>query len=105
MADQLEPFTEQQQIGVVGHIATGGAKVNDCLGGRAVVAVGVYVGHHVVAKLALVTSGCVEVDRVDVFTQLSKLGIVDIQAKLGFGFGQHHPQPAPGRVLPLGAPQ
>ena len=71
---RCKAFAHQQQIGVVGHIATGGPQVDDSPGLRAGVAKGVDVGHHVVAELALVVLGRVEIDVVDVRLELLRSG-------------------------------
>ena len=60
--DHLQALAQQQQVGVVGHVAACGAQVDDGPGVGAKVAVGVDVGHHVVPQLPLVTVGGLEVD-------------------------------------------
>ena len=68
-----ERLAHQDQVGVVGDVAGGGAEVDDVAGGRGGVAEGVDVGHHVVAELALVLVGAGEVDVVEVGAQLLEL--------------------------------
>ena len=103
--EHLQSLAQQQQIGVVGHVATRGAEVDDRPGLGAQVAVGMDVGHHVVPQLPLVTRGRREVDVVHVGLELVDLLPGDRQAQFGLGLGQRHPQPPPGAELPLRTPQ
>ena len=54
VADQSERLADQDQVGVVGDVATGRAQVDDRPGLGRGVAEGVDVGHHVVAEPLLV---------------------------------------------------
>ena len=62
---EREPLADQDQVGVVGDVAARRAEVDDLPGRRGDVAVGVDVGHDVVAEPLLVGPGGVEVDVVD----------------------------------------
>ena len=64
--DHAEGFADENEVGVVGDVAAGGAEMDDRASGGAGVAIGVDVGHHVVAELAFVFGGGVEVDVGDV---------------------------------------
>ena len=101
-ADQLHRVAQHQDVGVVGDVAAGRAQVDDALGIGAHVAVGVHVGHHVVAHALLVAAGRVVVDVVDVRLQLVHLRLGDGQAQLHLGLRQRHPQLAPGGELAVG---
>ena len=103
--DHLQALAQQQQVGVVGHVAARGAQVDDRPGLGALVAVGVDVGHHVVPQLSLVLGGRLEVDVVDVAAELLDLPGGDRQAQFRLGLGQRHPQPPPGAELPPRAPK
>ena len=89
-ADHFQPFAQQQQIGVVGHVAACGAQVDDRHGRGAGVAVGVDVGHHVVAEFPLVAGRGLKVDVVHVGPKL-----VDLLG--GDRPGPVRPRPRPGR--------
>ena len=101
----LQSLAQQQQIGVVGNVATRGPEMDNCSGVGALVAVGVNVGHHVMPQPALVPLGCLEVDVVQVGPELLDLLPGDGQAQFGLGLGQGDPQPPPGAELPLRTPQ
>ena len=60
----------QDQIGVVGHIAAGGAQMDDARRRRRGLAVGVHMRHHIMAHLALPPGGLLVVDIGDVGFQL-----------------------------------
>ena len=92
-ADHLERFSQQQQVGVVGHEAARCAEVNDAPGCRAHVAVGVDVGHHVVPQLAFIALGGRKVDVVDVLPQLRDLLHGDGESPT-----RPRPRPAPPTV-------
>ena len=66
IAQEFQSFAHEQQIGVVGHVAAGRPQVDDVAGSRADVAIGVDVGHDIVAKTAFVLLGFGKVDVVDV---------------------------------------
>src|SRR5262249_55870825 len=113
VAHQAEGVAHEDQVGVVGDVAGGGAEVEDVAGGGGGVAVGVDVGHDVVPQPALVHLGAGEVDVVDVGPQLGELpggdaggdAVVFGQAQLGLGLGEGDPEPAPGGELLLRAPE
>ena len=65
----------------------------------ALAAVGLHVGHHVVAQLLLQRLGDVEVDIVAVRAQLGELLIGDVEAEFLLGLGQGYPEAAPGAEL------
>ena len=95
IAQQRQAVSHQQKIGIVGDVAARGAQVDDGPRLRASVTVRVNMGHHIVPELVLVALGCVEVDIVDVGTQLLDLFAGDRKPQLGLGFGQDDPQSSP----------
>ena len=105
VADHFQGLAEQDEIGIVGHVATGRAEVDDRPGGGAKVAVGMNVGHDIVPQPPLVALGGGEVDVVDVALQFGDLLRPDGQAQFGLGFSQRNPQPPPCAELALRAPE
>ncbi len=96
---KFQRFAQQNQVGVVDHVVAGGAEVNDPLRRRADIAVGVNVGHHIVPEFLFDGVGGREVDVIHVGPQFGQLRRRDGDAKLRFGFGEHHPQPPPQAKL------
>ncbi len=72
-ANQAQRLPQQQQIGVVGHITTGSAQVDNGTGLRAQVAIGVHVRHHVVPQAPFVLAGVFKIDVVQMGLQLFDL--------------------------------
>jgi len=103
--NNLQALAQQQQIGVVGDKATGRAQVDDRPGVGTLVAVGVDVGHHVVAQLAFVAGRSLEVHVVHMGLQLVDLALGNRQAQLGLRLGQRNPEPPPRAELALRTPQ
>jgi len=93
--DQFQRVPHDDQLGVVAHVTTRGAEVDDRsgLGGR--VAERVDVGHHVVAELLLVPRRLAEVDVVQVPRHLVDLALLDVQTQLLLRLGQFQPEPPP----------
>ena len=104
-AHQPQGVVQDDKVGVIPHVAAGGAQVDDALGVRALLAVGVDVGHHVVAHFLFPGGGHVVVDIVRMRLQLSNLFVGDGQPQLLLGLGQRDPQPAPGAELIVGRKQ
>lgn len=104
-ADDFQGFADQDQVRVVGNIATRSSQMDDRSRIRTSIAVGMNVSHHVVTELAFVLASFHKVDVVDVGPKLFDLQLRNCQTQVGFGLGQGHPQPSPGTELPLGAPQ
>ena len=104
-ADHFQRLPQQDQIGVVGHVAACRAQVDDWPGSRTNVAVGMHVGHHVVPQSPLMPLGRRKVDVVHVLLQFGDLLPADRQPKFRLGLGQGHPKPPPGAELPLRAPE
>ena len=86
--DKLQSLSHQQQIGIIGDIATRGAKMNDAACFRANISIGMHMGHDIVPQLPLVLLSGGEIDVVDVLTKLLDLRRRHIQAQLGLGLGQ-----------------
>ena len=97
--DQAQALPHEDHVGVVPHIAAGGAQVDDGHGVGAGLAVGVDVGHHVMAQLLFVLGGLVVINVGEVGLQLLHLLGGHRQAQLHLGPGQGDPQPPPGREL------
>ena len=74
-ADQPQGVIENDQIGVVPHIAASGSQVDDPLGGGTLDPVGVDVGHHVVADLLFPGGGHLVVDILHVGLQFGNLPV------------------------------
>ena len=72
-AHQLQALAHDDDVGIVAHIAAGGAQMDDAGGLGALLAVGVDVAHHVVADLLFPLGGDLIVDVVH----------------MGFQFGHH----------------
>ena len=85
----------EDKIRVVSDIAGGGSQMDDACGGGGRLAVGVDVGHHVVADLFFPLGGAVIVDVGDMGFQLRNLLRRDGEAQIVFRPGQGHPQPPP----------
>ena len=97
LAPQIhQPVPVQDQVGVVGDIAAGGPQMDDARRQRRGLAVGIDMGHDIVADLPLPLSGGIIVDIGDVLLQLADLLLRYRQAQLVLGLGQGRPQPPPG---------
>src|SRR5262249_55682355 len=113
IAQPSHSLAHQDQVGIVGDVAAGGAEVDYFAGVGTDFAIGVDVGHDVVTAAALVLGGPREVDVVDVGAQLFDLGaanawcnaVVGEHAQLVLRLGQCYPEPAPGGKLSLRPPQ
>ena len=95
----IEAVPEDDEVGVVPHIAGGGAQVDDGGGSGSRQAECVNMSHNVVPHLPLLLGRLLEVDVVDVLLHLRQLAGADLQAQLRLGFGQPEPELAPGREL------
>ena len=85
--DQAERVVKDHQIGVVSDIAARRAQMDDALGLRTLLAIGVDVGHDVVPDLFFPDSGDIVVDIVRVRPQLVELFVGNGKPQLLFGFG------------------
>ena len=81
----------EDQVGVVGDVAAGGPQMEDAGGRRGRLAVGVDVGHDIMAHLPLPCGGHLVVDVGDVGLQLLHLPGGDGQTQLMLRSGQRHP--------------
>ena len=93
---QLQALPHEDHVGVVAHIAAGGTQVDDGHGLGAQLAIGVDVGHHVVAQLLLPLGGLGVVDVGEMGLQLIHLLLGHGQTQLHLCPGKSHPQPPPG---------
>ena len=100
--EEGQTLFHQNDIRVVPHVAAGGPQVEDGHGTGALGAVGVDVGHHVMAELPLLLLGQVIVDVVLLPLQLVDLPLGDGQAQFLLRPGQGNPQPAPGGEFFIG---
>ena len=108
--DELAPEIPQalpvnDEVGVVGDVAAGGAQVNDAGGGGSRFAVGVHMGHDVVADFLFPRRGHLVVNVGDVGLQLRHLLAGDGEPQVVLRPGQGHPQPAPGLDAHIGGEQ
>ena len=86
----------EDQIRVIGHVAAGGPQMNDAGGFRRRQAVGVDVGHNVMADFLFPGRGGVKIDVVNFPLQGRHLALRHGQPQLAFRPGQLRPQAAPG---------
>ena len=96
---QLQALPHEDHVGVVAHIAAGGTQVDDGHGLGAQLAIGVDMGHHVVAQLLLPLGGLGIVDVGEMGLQFIHLLLGHGQTQLHLRPGQGHPQPPPGGEL------
>ena len=85
-------------VGVVGDIAGGSTQVDDTGGRGSHLAVGIDMGHDIMAHQLLPLGGHGVVDVGDVGLQLPDLLLGDVQAQLVLGLGEGNPQLPPGLV-------
>ena len=105
IADQVQGLSDQDQVGVVGDVATGRPQMDDRAGHGRRVAQRMDMGHHVVAEPPLVGFGGGEVDRLDLGAERVDLLVADVQPQRALGLGQRDPEPTPGGELDLGRPE
>ena len=99
---QEKSFPHDDHIGVVSHIATGSAQVDDGHGVRALVAVGMDVCHDIVAQLLFVAGGSFVVDVVHMLLHLGHLRLGHWQTQLHLRPSQGDPETVPGGELLIG---
>ena len=85
-------------VGVVGDVAGGSTQVDDAGGRGSHLAVGIDMGHDIMAHQLLPLGGHGVVDVGNVGLQLPDLLLGDVQAQLVLGLGQGNPQLPPGLV-------
>ena len=95
----LQALPHDDHVGIVAHIAAGGAQMDDARRLGALQAVGVHMAHHVVAAFLFPADSVVIVDVLGMGLQLGDLLVGDVNALLLLGLGQGNPQPAPGAEL------
>ncbi len=71
IAHQAQGLAGQDQVGVVGNIATGRPQMDDRAGQRSGVSQGMDMGHHVVSESLLVPASRLEIDRIDLARRAS----------------------------------
>ena len=104
-AEVTQAVPVEDQVGIVGDIAGGGAQMDDALRARGHQAVGVDVGHDIVADLLFLDPDGLVVNVGEVGLQFGHLGFRYRQAQLVLRTGQGHPQPPPGLVAGIGGEQ
>ena len=85
----------ENDVGVIGDIAAGGAQMDDTGGGGRGLAVGIHVSHHVVADFLFPRRGTGKVDVRDVGFQFFNLLFGDRQSQRMLGFCQGNPELPP----------
>ena len=93
---QRQRVLEDNHIGVVPHVAGGGAEMNDRARLGALLAPRVDVRHHVMAQFFLIRRRLVIVHVGGVGAQFVQLLVRDVQPRLLFRFGKGDPERAPG---------
>src|SRR5947207_11846009 len=94
-AQQLEPASHQEQIGVVGDVGAGGSEVNERLRGGSDVTESVDMSHHVVPEPFLVRGDRIEIDLVEGCPHLADRVLGNGDSQLALRFGEGKPQAAP----------
>ena len=93
---QAEGFRHDDHIRIIPHIAGGSAQMDDTLSFRTLDAVGIHMGHHVMAHLALPLPGHIIVDLLSVGLELLDLLVRDRKPQLFLCLRQCDPQLPPG---------
>ena len=99
LLQQEQALPHQDHIGVVPHVAAGGAQVDNGHRAGAEVAIGMDMGHDVVPQLPLIPGRGGVVDFILVRLHLVDLGLCDGQPQLHLCPGQRDPQPPPSGEL------
>ena len=94
--DEPQTLPHKDEVGIVADITTGSAQVDDRHSLGALLSIGVYVGHHVVAERLFPLGGGVVIDVVQMGFQLGHLFGGDWEAQFHLSPGQGHPQAPPG---------
>ena len=92
----LQAVPVENDVGVIGDIAAGGAQMDDTGGGGRGLAIGIHVGHHVVADFLFPCRGTGKVNVRDVGFQLLDLFLGDRQPQRMLGLGKRNPELPPG---------
>ena len=100
-AQHPQAFAIENQVPVVGHIAAGGAEMDDPRRRRRGFSVGIDVRHHVVADFLFPAGDAVKVNIAQMGLQVAELFLRDREAELMLRLCQSKPQPAPGLGTPL----
>jgi hypothetical protein len=90
-----QSIAHQHQIGIVGHKRAGGSEVEVRAGGGYLIAEGMDVGHHIVAKAPFVPRCRSQVGVIEVLPHLADRRLRNLQSQLALGFGQGEPESAP----------
>ena len=105
IAEQVKSFSNQDEVGVIGHETTGRSQMDDRAGRGRRIPQRVDVGHHIVAKPPLVGFRGGKVDGLDLRAERVDLLGADVQPQRALGLGQGDPEPAPCGKLDLGRPE
>ena len=85
----------EDQIAVVGHIAAGGTQMDNACSGGSGFAIGIDMGHHIMAHFFFPLCGTIKINVIDVRFQLRYLLRRDGQAELMLSPRQRHPELSP----------
>src|SRR5208337_3720003 len=105
IAEQVEGFSNQDEVGVVGHKTTGRSQMDDRAGHGRRIPQRVDVGHHVMSKPPLVGFSGGKIDGLDLGAERFDLFGADVQPQRALGLGQCDPEPTPCGKLDLGRPE
>lgn len=101
---ELEGVADEPEVGVVGDVAAGGAPVDDGSGGGALIAVGMDMGHDIVAFFAFVFGGDLHIGLVAKGSHFLDLLVGDTESEFLLFFGENDPEFAPEADASLSAP-
>ena len=99
VAQQAQSFRHDDNVGVVPYIAGGCPQMDDRARLRALLAIGIHMGHHVVAHDLLALPGNIVIDVVGKTAHFIDLLLRNGQAQLHFRLRQGDPKAAPGTEL------
>ena len=85
----------EDQIAVIGHITAGGTEMDNACRGGSGFAVGIDMGHHIMAHLFFPLRGTIEINVIDLRFQLRYLLRRDGQAEPMLSPRQRHPELSP----------
>ena len=77
---EFQTASHENQVGIIGHVATGGSEMNDRFGRGADIAKRVDMRHHVMSEQFFVMGRRDEIDLIDMLPQFINLRLSDIQS-------------------------
>ena len=96
---QAQSVAHDDNVRIIANITAGSAQMNNAFGGRAAIAIGMNMRHHVMTQLFLISRRRRIINILGVSAQFRQLRIGYRQAKFLLGFRQHNPEPPPGAEL------